>query len=94
MVAAGEQQHRKEAGQRRLRAAYDLGHGRRPGGPVEIISVLAAVDSQLQQIGDQWPTDTAVDLLNRIHADLAEQVERVDALVADIEDDDEPEDAA
>ncbi len=93
LAAAGELQHRQEAGQRRLRAAYDLGHGRRPGSPVVLTSV-AAVDSQLGQIGDQWPADTVMDLLNRIHADLAGQVERVDGLLVGLEGDGEPEDAA
>ena len=53
---------------------------------------MAAVDSQLGQIGDQWPADTAVALLMRVRGDLAGQIERVDALVAGIEGD-EPDDA-
>ncbi len=34
------------------------------------------------QIGDQWPADTATDLLLRIRNDLAGQIERIDGLVA------------
>ncbi len=53
---------------------------------------MAAVDSQLGQIGDQWPASTAVALLARVRGDLAGQIERIDALVAGPEgDDDEPE---
>ena len=55
-------------------------------------SLGAAVDSQLGQIGDQWPASTAVALLARVRGDLAGQIERIDALVAGPEgDDDEPE---
>ncbi len=59
-----------------------------------ITSVLAAVDSQLGQIGDQWPASTAMDLLNRIRGELVEQIERVDALVAGLERDDGADEAA
>ena len=55
---------------------------------------MAAVDSQLQQVGDEWPEDAATDLLLRIRGDLAEQMARMDALVAEVEGDggaDEPE---
>ena len=55
---------------------------------MEIVSVMAAVDSQLQQIGDQWPADTVMDLLMRVRGDLAGQVERIDTLVAGLEGDD------
>ena len=58
-----------------------------------LISVLA-VDSQLGQIGAEWPADTAAALLNRSHADLTEQVERVDVLVAEVEGHDGPDEAA
>ena len=50
---------------------------------------MAAVDSQLGQIGDQWPASTTVALLMRIRGDLAGQMARVDALVAGLEGDDD-----
>ena len=94
LADAGEQEHRNVAGQRRLRAAYDLGHGRRLGGPTVIVAIAQAVDSQLQQIGDQWPTVTVTDLLMRVRNDLAGQIERIDALVAGLDGDDGPYEAA
>ncbi len=64
--------------------AYDMGHGRRLGGRRWTLSWGS----------DQWPASTAVALLARVRGDFAGQIERIDALVAGLEADDEPQDAA
>ena len=84
---AGEQQHRNEAGQRRLREAYEGVH-RWPGpryGPPVVVSIVEAVDSQLRQM-EPWPVDRQVEARGELRARLVEQVKRLDALEAAVDD--------
>ena len=83
------------AGRRRLRVAHEEVHRwplRRYGPPV-VVSIAEATDGQLRAM-TLWPVERQVEALGELRARLVEQVARVDGLVAEIEGDYGPEDAA